>query len=140
MSLRDGKCCYATRRVTSSREVSLCDEKKLRSSRLILYPFSSALPTLLDGFTVTSRRFHRHFSNALCPSVGYAATSRRTLVRHFSADLVRHFSTDFVRHFPRLHSAALLKCFSPSRRLCRLFPQALPANSPHCLPGRKFHL
>ena len=23
-------------------------------------------PPLLDGFTVTSRRFHRHFSNALC--------------------------------------------------------------------------
>ena len=51
-------------------------------------------------------------------SVGFADTSRR---------LRLHFSTDFVRHFPRLHSAALLKCFSPSRRLCRLFSQASPA-------------
>ena len=51
-------------------------------------------------------------------SVGFADTSRR---------LRLHFSTDFVRHFPRLHSAALLKCFSPSRRLCRLFSQVSPA-------------
>ena len=51
-------------------------------------------------------------------SVGFADTSRR---------LRLHFSTDFVRHFPRLHSAALLKCFSPSRRLCRHFSQASPA-------------
>ena len=43
-------------------------------------------------------------------SVGFADTSRR-----------------FHRHFSRLHSAALLKCFVPFRRLCRHFSQASPA-------------
>ena len=57
-------------------------------------------PPLLDGFTVTSRRFHRHFSNALCPSVGFADTSRR---------LRLHFPRFFKPHFSPV-SPALLKC------------------------------
>ena len=118
---------------------SLPAARSRRTSRM-LCALPSASPTLLDGFTVTSRRLYLLFplalpalldglspsllagftgtSQMLCvlPSAlptllaGFACSSRRTLVRHFSADLVRHFSTDFVRHFPRLHSAALLKC------------------------------
>ena len=58
-------------------------------------------PSLLDGFTVTSRGFiPPHFSNALCPSVGFADTSRR---------LRLHFPRFFKPHFSPV-SPALLKC------------------------------
>ena len=60
VSLRDGKCCFATRRVTSSREVVV---KYLKPSRRLCRHFSQASPALpavfqtalLAGFTGTSQ-------------------------------------------------------------------------------------
>ena len=110
VSLRDGKCCFATRRVTSSREVVV---KYLKPSRRLCRHFSQALPALLDGLcpsllAARSRRssqvyfafsqvspallkcfvpsrgfFSPHFSNVYSLLAGFACTSRRTLVRHF---------------------------------------------------------
>ena len=126
VSLRDGKCCFATRRVTSSREVVV---KYLKPSRRLCRHFSQALPALLDGLcpsllAARSRRssqvyfafsqvspallkcfvpsrgfFSPHFSNVYSLPGGLKSATSRRLRRHFSTDLVRHFPRFFKPHF-----------------------------------------
>ena len=69
----------------------------------------------------------RSVVTSLDPSVGYADTSRRLRLL---------FSTDLPRHFPRYPFAALLKCFSPSRRTCPVTSRGLfkPLFSAYSLP------
>ena len=131
VSLRDGKCCFATRRVTSSREVVV---KYLKPSRRLCRHFSQALPALLDG---------------LCPSL-LAARSRRSSQVYFAFSQVSpallkcfvpsrgffspHFSN--VYSLPAVFQTALLDGLCPSllgmflatsRRFHLLFSQAPPA-------------
>jgi hypothetical protein len=101
VSLRDGKCCFATRRVTPSREALFktfekCDfvtiSVALRREGLLRNEKSDfvtrSVVTSLDpsvGYADSSRRFHLHFSNALClPAASYHRTSQMFIA--FPAD------------------------------------------------------
>ena len=164
MSLCDEKCCFATRRVTSSREALFktfekCDfvtiSVALRREVLLRNEKSDSVTisvvTSLDhsvGSADSSRRFHLLFSTDLVrhfPRHDPAALLKcfapfRRLRRHFSTVspsllagytcssrwLCQHFSTDLVRHFSPV-SPALLKCFVPFRRLRRLFSTVSPS-------------
>ena len=99
----------------------------LRRTSQMLYALPSASPTLLDGFTVTSRRLYLLFPLALpalldglSPSLlavslrrtsqmlcAFSRFSNRTSRRTWSAT-----SRRFHRHFSPV-SPALLKCLSP---------------------------
>ena len=77
MSLRDGKCCYATRSVRCVGSVATRREGLLRNDKCDFVTIS--VVTSLDhsvGFADTSRRFHCHFSARSLPLL--AASFRRT--------------------------------------------------------------
>ena len=114
MSLCDEKGCFATRRVTSSREALFKTFEKCDFVTISVALRREGLLRNEKCDFVT-----RSVVTSLDPSVGYADSSRGLFKPLFSTDFVRHFS----RHVP----AALLKCFVSFRRLCRHFSQASPA-------------
>ena len=84
MSLRDGKCCYATRSVRCVGSVATRREGLLRNDKCDFVTIS--VVTSLDhsvGSADTSRRFHRHFS-PVSPALLKCFVSFRRLCRHFS--------------------------------------------------------